>query len=172
MCASCQLPRSDANPPWLVPTGNWAQTGAKQTQEGNMAHGNPHSLLLSLCLSLSLVLIHSSLSYPQFSRQIFVSLQMFGSLSLIQAGSSCSLMTALWSVRWSNAHRGCRVVASRPELGFGPLNGQVYHTLCMFGFYWLTLSVSHLLRFFCELPRRPERKKAEDEFIQQNPGLN
>lgn len=56
MCASCQLPRSDANPPWLVPTGNWAQTGAKQTQEGNMAHGNPPS--------------HSSLCHPPLSTQI------------------------------------------------------------------------------------------------------
>lgn len=54
VCASCQLPRSAANPPWLVPTGNWAQTGAKQTQEGNMAHGNPPSL--------SPILLHSSLS--------------------------------------------------------------------------------------------------------------
>lgn len=61
MCASCQLPCSDANPPWLVPTGNWAQTGAKQTQEGNMAHGNPLPLSLLLFISLSLSFSLSSL---------------------------------------------------------------------------------------------------------------
>lgn len=44
VCVCCQLPHRAANPLWLVPTGNWAQTGAKQTQEGNVAHGNPPSL--------------------------------------------------------------------------------------------------------------------------------
>lgn len=58
-----------------------------------MAHGNP--LSLSLLLFLSLAVIHSSVSHLQFSRQIFVLLQMVGSHSLIQAGSSCSLLTAL-----------------------------------------------------------------------------
>lgn len=56
-----------------------------------MAHGNP----LSLLLSLSLALIHSSISHLQFSRQIFVLLQTVALRSLVQAGSSQRLMTAL-----------------------------------------------------------------------------
>lgn len=139
MCASCQLPCSDANPPWLVPTGNWAQTGAKQTQEGNMAHGNPLSLSPSLSLALSLSSRYPlSLSHLQFSRQIFVLLQMVGSHSLIQAGSSCSLLTALWTVRGINSHRGCRAVAefkSRAGICASKLSN-VSHCVCSVSTGW------------------------------------
>lgn len=108
-------------------------------------------VILSPSCSLSLALIHSSISHLQFSRQIFVLLQTVALHSLVQAGSSQRLMAALWTVRGTDTHRGCRMVAEfKSRAGICASKLLKCITLCMFGFYWMTLWISHLLRFLCE----------------------
>ncbi len=177
--ASCQLPRSAANPPWLVPTGNWAQTGAKQTQEGNMAHGNPPSL--------SPILLLSSLSHPPLSTLINCffffapnTLLILSSFSashsgyLVWAGSS-SLGEREIKKRADNGAMGevqtpaegteqwLKWSVWRVELGTMPRHGWLCHRegasawqaasqcVCSAPSGW-PLATSHLLRFFYAPP--------------------
>lgn len=169
MCASCQLPCSDANPPWLVPTGNWAQTGAKQTQEGTMAHGNPVSLLLFI--SLSLFLSHPYPLFP-FSSRILQTNFCFASNTQLTFSHSCRFLS-----QPDDSAVTCESYKHPQRVQSGGWIQEQSWDLCLKkGRLCFTVYVQLLLdapvtlppvEILLLAPREARVEKAEDEFIQK-----